>query len=256
MEDDANGDYRVTHQAPRNDGYCASIDKLTQVFPDDVYEHPEYVGSGEVDDETMAQLLKAKDNPDATVRIYRALPPGRGEINAADWVTLSEAYARQHAIQDDDEANDWPIIHADVPVSTVFADGNDLAEFGYDGPHLTGLGNPTAGDPEQPEATAAAPDIAPPKPGIWENRDVHFHAAHRAIIDGTARQELAADFAASGLDYDALAEKVGHSPRTARRVVEGKEFLQETTLAVYFKALGHRPAAEDIETYRLEQETL
>ncbi len=255
MKDDANGDYRVGHRAPTDDGYSASIDRLTQVFPADVYEHPEYVGSGEVDDETMAQLLKAKDNPDATVRIYRALPPGLDEINVADWVTLSEAYARQHAIQDDDEANDWPIIHADVPVRTVFADGNDLAEFGYDGPALTGLGDTGAGE-GSPTGTEPGPSIAPPKPGIWENRDVHFHAAHRAIIAGTARQELAADFASSGLDYDALAEKVGHSPRTARRVIEGKEFLTETALAVYFKALGHRPAAEDIETYRLEQETL
>jgi hypothetical protein len=120
-------------------------------------EHPEYVGSGEVDDETMAQLLKAKDNPDATVRIYRALPPGLGEINKADWVTLSESYAKGHAIQDDNEANDWPIIHADVPVRTVFSDGNDLAEFGYDGPSLTGLGNP--GEPAVTE-----PSNAPGRP--------------------------------------------------------------------------------------------
>lgn len=54
----------------------------------------------------MAQLLTAKGNPDATERIYRVLPPaGLGEINTADWVTFSEAYAAQHAIQDEDEAN-------------------------------------------------------------------------------------------------------------------------------------------------------
>lgn len=240
-------DYRGSHRAPTDDGYSASIDKLTKVFPDDVYEHPEFVGSGEVDDETMAQLLKAKGDPDATVRIYRALPPGLGEINKADWVTLSEEYARQHAIQDDDEANDWPIIHADVPVRTVFSDGNDLAEFGYDGPALTGLGE---------SAEQAEDSIASPKPGIWSDRTVYFHAAHRAIVNGTARQVLADDFAKSGLDYDTLAEKVGHSPRIARRIVEGKEFLTETTLAAYFSALGHTPAPEDIETYRQEQATL
>ncbi|TQJ66568.1 hypothetical protein FBY31_0603 [Arthrobacter sp. SLBN-100] len=118
--DSMDSDYRGSHRAPTDDGYSASIDRLTQVFPDDVYEHPEYVGSGEVDEETMAQLLKAKGNPDATVRIYRALPPGLDQINKADWVTLSEEYARQHAIQDDDEANDWPIIHAAVRSARSF----------------------------------------------------------------------------------------------------------------------------------------
>lgn len=200
---------------------------------------------------TMTQLLKARGNPDAIVRIYRALPPGLREINNADWVTLSAAYASQHAIQDNDEANDWPIIHADVRVRTVFSDGNDLAEYGYDGPMLTGLG-------EGAGVSAAEPghQIVPPKPGIWEDRNVYFHAAHRAIIDGTARGILADDFAACGLDYAALAEKVGHDPRIAQRIVEGKEFLLETTLAVYFKALGYQLAAQDINAYEREQATL
>ncbi|MGX1161034.1 hypothetical protein RKD54_001943 [Pseudarthrobacter sp. SLBN-100] len=61
--DSMDSDYRGSHRAPTDDGYSASIDRLTQVFPDDVYEHPEYVGSGEVDEETMAQLLKAKGQP-------------------------------------------------------------------------------------------------------------------------------------------------------------------------------------------------
>lgn len=51
------------------------------------------------------------------------------------------------------------------------------------------------------------------------------------------------------MDYDTLAEKVGRPPRIARRIIEGK-------VAVYFEALGHRPEPQDIDAYRLEQETL
>ncbi|WP_200954771.1 hypothetical protein [Arthrobacter sp. Soil782] len=60
-------DYRVCHQAPSNDGYSSSLDKLADAFGDDVYEHPEY--HGEADEETLRQLQAARGNPDATVRI-------------------------------------------------------------------------------------------------------------------------------------------------------------------------------------------
>lgn len=221
---DAVSDYRVFHQAPSNDGYSSSLDRLADAFGDDVYEHPEY--HGEADEETLRQLQAARGNPDATVRIYRALPPGIGAINPADWVTLSEAYAREHAIQAD-AADDWPIIHADVPAKLIFTDGNDLSEYGYDGPPLTGL-----------------PDAGPVK-DMWSDRDVHYHAAHRALLDGTARAKLAADFADSELDYEQLAEKVGHDARTARKVVAGKATLAVYTVAAYFRALGHLPSDED-----------
>lgn len=134
--------YHGAHTAPANDGYSSAITELTKAFPEDVYEHPEWYGSGEVDAETMAQLLKARDNPEATVRVYRALPPDVGRINRSDWITLSRAYAQEHAIQDSEAANDWPVIHADVPAATVFSDGNDLMEFGYDGPDLDCAGVP------------------------------------------------------------------------------------------------------------------
>lgn len=94
---DAVGDYRVFHRAPRNDAHSSSLDRLTDAFGDDVYDHPQY--HGEADEETLRQLRAACGTPDALVRIYRALRPRIGAINPADWVTLSEAYAREHAIQ-------------------------------------------------------------------------------------------------------------------------------------------------------------
>ncbi|MCC3299784.1 hypothetical protein [Arthrobacter caoxuetaonis] len=128
--------YKSAHTAPVNDGCSAPIAELARVFSEEVYEHPEWYGSGETDEEAMAQLAAARSNPEALVRVYRALPPGLDRINRTDWVTLSARYARQHAVQDDDEGNDWPVISAQVPASSVFSDGNDLMEYGYDGPDL------------------------------------------------------------------------------------------------------------------------
>ncbi|WP_200954772.1 hypothetical protein [Arthrobacter sp. Soil782] len=114
-----------------------------------------------------------------------------------------------------------------MPARLIFTDGNDLSEYGYDGPALTGL-----------------EDAAPIK-DMWSDRDVHYHAANRSLLDGTARAKLAADFEDSGLDYEQLAEKVGHDARTARKVVSGKTTLAVYTVAAYFRALGHSPSDED-----------
>lgn len=38
------GDYRGGHRVPTDDSYCASIDRLTCVFPADVHEHPSTSG--------------------------------------------------------------------------------------------------------------------------------------------------------------------------------------------------------------------
>ena len=123
--------YRLSHKAPYNDSadgddaYYNHIGNLTSSFPDDVYNHPDYYGTS--DDETMRQLRAVKDDPDALVRVYRALPPEHSDVNPGDWVTLSRDYADTHAL------DGWHVVAADVPASQVWTDGNDLAEFGWDG---------------------------------------------------------------------------------------------------------------------------
>ncbi|GAB2748516.1 hypothetical protein [Sinomonas soli] len=127
--------------SPRAPGHGRShpITELRVAFGEDVYDHPEERGLGECDPETMEQLCRVRDVPETLVRIYRALPPGFGRINRGDWVTLSKEYARQHAMRDDVASHDWPIVEADVPAHTVYTGGQDLDEYGYDGPSLTGL---------------------------------------------------------------------------------------------------------------------
>lgn len=64
---------------------------------------------------------------------------------------------------------------------------------------------------------------------MWSDRDVHYHAGHRALLDGTARAKLAADFEDSDLDYEELGKLVGHvrsSPgRRCWRGLHGRSVL-------------------------------
>ena len=131
--------YAMSPRAPRAGEQGFAITELASVLGEDAFSHPREYGFGECDAETMRQLVFARNYPDGAVRIYRALPPGLGEINSGDWVTLSKDFARQHAIRDDFIAHDWPIVYADVPARTVLTDGKYLDQYGYAGPSLTGL---------------------------------------------------------------------------------------------------------------------
>ncbi|MDP9883157.1 hypothetical protein J2W21_000647 [Sinomonas atrocyanea] len=142
--------YTMSPLAPRGGERALTIPELADVLGADAFSNPRYHGYGECDEETRRQLQKVRHAPEALVRIYRALPSGLGQINPGDWVTLSQDYARQHAMRDDDAANDWPIVFADVPARTVITDGKDLDQYGYAGPPLTGLRDSAAGDSVAP----------------------------------------------------------------------------------------------------------
>ena len=137
--------YRSGHSAPEDDGYSKPITQLTDgFFGDDVYEHPDWYGTS--DDETMAQLKKVRDDPSATVTVYRAVPNGHREINQGDWVTLSREYAEEHSYDLEGEGADGAIVSMEVPSSQVFTDGNDLAEYGFTGPSTSFDGERDATD--------------------------------------------------------------------------------------------------------------
>lgn len=129
-------EYRGGHQ-PFDDG--PSLDDMTPMFGEDVYAHPEwYVFSGResFERESVRVFLSVRGRPDAPVRIFRAVPAGVKTIHRGDWVALSADYARQHAMQSDNPADDWPVIAATVPARTVHTGGSDLIEWGYFGPDV------------------------------------------------------------------------------------------------------------------------
>ncbi|MGN6406629.1 hypothetical protein [Sinomonas sp.] len=138
--------YRSSPHAPWAGGRARPITELAAALGEEAFEHPEEHGYGECDAETMRQLRHLREFPAGRVRIYRALPPGLGQINTGDWVTLSKDYARQHAMRDDNAAHDWPIVYADVPAQTVYSDGKDLDEYGYGGPSLVRLEDHLVGE--------------------------------------------------------------------------------------------------------------
>lgn len=155
--------YRMTHRAPHNDSdsdeaYYNHIANLTESFPEDVYEHPDWYGTA--DEETLTQLRVARDNPDAELTIYRAVPEGVDEINRGDWITLSREYAEEHAHGLESGNKDGVVISRQVPASQVWTDGNDLGEYGYDGPTDLRNDSPAAPSPEgHPLAVAAAEPV-------------------------------------------------------------------------------------------------
>lgn len=156
-------DYRGQHQPP-DDG--APLHDLladdNSWFPDDVYDHPEYYDHGgqDYDRESARILRQVRGKPNATVAIYRAVPPvyyaewqpGVEErerievphvINPGDWVAIAPSYARNHSdgiVWEEWVNKEWVqheggiVLTAQVPAHTVRNGGNDIIEWGYWGP--------------------------------------------------------------------------------------------------------------------------
>ena len=76
------------------------------------------------------QEIEQGKNP--TVTIYRAVPKSlkEGSVRNGDWVTLSEAYAKQHGRHVLN--GDYRIMKENVPAANLYWDGNDINEWGYD----------------------------------------------------------------------------------------------------------------------------
>lgn len=133
-------DYRGGHQPSEGPPAYDLLDESGDFsLPSDIYDKPQwYTGFTEREylDETMRALRSVRGKPEAKVRIYRALPEGHLSIDKGNWISLSLAYAKGHAMQGEDESEDWPVISAEVPAKYVRHAGDDLMEFGYWGPDL------------------------------------------------------------------------------------------------------------------------
>jgi len=137
--DDA--DYKGQHSAPMS-GDNAPLHDLSQVYPEDIYGSKglQYYGTGDnaIDSESMDIINSLKGKPDQTVTMYRSVPSDAGDvdINAGDWVSLSESYVKQHG--ESALNGDYKIISKKVPASQLFTNGDSINEFGFD-PSSKGL---------------------------------------------------------------------------------------------------------------------
>lgn len=127
MEDN----YRLSHQAPgpEEDGTTISLDQVgsasDEIFPPDVLNNPKNYGLKH--SSTAAALNEAQDNPEAEIRIWRAVPNGVTTINPGDWVSLSKEYAQAEA-----QMESAQVISATARAGDLWSEGL-LEEWGYQG---------------------------------------------------------------------------------------------------------------------------
>lgn len=132
-------DYRGQHQPTAT--YGAHLNDLSELVQEDIYAHPEWYGVDSPHDwESWAVVSSVRDNPDARVTIYRAVPDTATEINPGDWVTLSRSYAEMHAESNlggyTDIAGEWhpnpgTILERTARAGDIIWPGDDINEYGW-----------------------------------------------------------------------------------------------------------------------------
>jgi mRNA-degrading endonuclease RelE of RelBE toxin-antitoxin system len=132
-------DYGGSHQPNRDGAPLHDLTGAGTVYPDDVYEHPEWYAleDEQSNRESIKVIKEVHGNPDAMVTIYRAVPPGVTQIETGNWVTISLNYARGHAMNDEDSSHDWPVLAVQVRARDVLCPGDSLNEYGYWGPPVS-----------------------------------------------------------------------------------------------------------------------
>jgi hypothetical protein len=159
---------RGMHQPPED---SVTLDDLANpeigTFPNDVYVNPQYymhtAGMTEkYERDSLRVIRQARGKPNQQVKIYRAVPDTVTEIEPGDWVSLSRAYAEQHA---GDEPG-WHILTATVPANTLRNGGNDLIEWGWFPPEAPEIPEPPEPEaPKIPERVEVPPEARDLKPG-------------------------------------------------------------------------------------------
>jgi 2'-5' RNA ligase len=122
------------HNAPLHDPTHPSGEG--GAFNQEDLDNPDWGSIGEPHEESLAAVHRTKGKPDTPVTIYRSVPHGVSHIRTGDWVSTSSQYAREHGMHPDDPSKDWPVLKATVPAKHVHTDGNDINEWGYNGPHI------------------------------------------------------------------------------------------------------------------------
>lgn len=130
-------EYRMSHTAPNGrDGFSKSIADPTDIYPEDLYgpNGALYYGDGErwMDTQSANVFKRVHHNPEAMVKVYRAVPKSLKEtkLRNGDWVSVNREYAKEHGERNINGG--YKIIEDEVPAKYVFTDGNSLHEQGYD----------------------------------------------------------------------------------------------------------------------------
>ena len=131
-------DYFMEHRpAGPEDG--SPLHDLNDTYPD-IYDSPHYYDFGEPGNkDSFSAIQRAKGNPEEMVTMYRSIPPdGTPSFAPGDWVSTSGDYARQHSLSENEEDDDFIVMEQQVPASSLWSEGNSVAEWGYHGDALDG----------------------------------------------------------------------------------------------------------------------
>lgn len=152
--DAVNFSYRMSHQPVgpeseipiRLDDLTKSITGETAGYPEDFYSRqgprfyappPQFDGDefGIANQQSYRIIQSVRNNPDAEVTIYRAVPNDENitSINPGDWITLSPKYAEIHASSGYGPRGEdaGKILSQTVKVRDIYWAGDDVNEFGY-----------------------------------------------------------------------------------------------------------------------------
>ena len=126
-------DYRGRHTAPDSSGGYP-MTNLEDCYGDDVYSYncEKYFGTNQgFDNESCSVIRSTKDNPNAKVKIYRAVPDLNDgiNINTGDWVTINKKYAKLHG--DSNLDGKYKIISKVVYAKQLYSECNSIHEWGY-----------------------------------------------------------------------------------------------------------------------------
>lgn len=134
-------DYRGFHTAPDPEFGDPMHDVAKNSYPKDFYGPKgfEYYGNHghSSDREAYNRILSVKDNPEAKVRIFRAVPKDvydsaedkKSLINPGDWVTHTRGYADEHGKSV--LKNNYKVVSKTVKAHELFNDGDSIHEWGY-----------------------------------------------------------------------------------------------------------------------------
>lgn len=132
-----NYDYRMRHEAPHadEDGYHSSLEDVSDMYGSDIYTSNalSYFRTGfpKADVKAINIIQQNRDNEDAMIKIYRAVPKDAPDvIYNRDWVAITKEYAEIHG-----EAvlkGNYKIIENTVPAKHLYTEGNSIQEWGYD----------------------------------------------------------------------------------------------------------------------------
>lgn len=141
-------DFQMSHRPPVDLESGASMSRITEMYPEDVYTRPRIYASTPSELYVADILRRVRDQDEAMVPIYRTVPRWVSDINPGEWVTPSPMYAREHAYNLLARDEPFAILEGQARARDLLTEGNSLAEFGY------------IGEPIRPAKRLAVPKVS------------------------------------------------------------------------------------------------